>query len=117
VDSPFESELLDVSLDVRLCIREPGTYLVIVAGDSMTRAGIFDGDLLTVDKGADVKKGPGDNRGSESGADGEASRLCSGHAGFALRRGRSPSPLHHGRHEFTVWGVVTHSVRQHGIEP
>lgn len=57
MESPFQSETLNISLDDLLCIRAPGTYLVRVAGDSMTRAGIFDGDLLIVDKGAEVKQG------------------------------------------------------------
>lgn len=50
MDSYFQSEALDISLDDLLRIREPGTYFVRVTGDSMTRAGIFDGDLLIVDK-------------------------------------------------------------------
>lgn len=57
MDSPFQSEHLNISLDDLLCIRAPATYLVRVAGDSMTHAGIFDGDLLIVGKCADVKQG------------------------------------------------------------
>lgn len=44
--SPFQSEHLNISLDGLLRIRAPGTYLIRVAGDSMTRAVILDYDLL-----------------------------------------------------------------------
>lgn len=53
---PFQSRYLNTSLDDLLRIREPGTYLVRVAGNSMTRAGIFDGGLLIVDRGAGAKQ-------------------------------------------------------------
>ena len=117
MESPFQSEALNISLDDLLCIRAPGTYLVRVAGDSMTRAGIFDGDLLIVDKGADVKQGQ-----VVIGVVNQepmVKRLDYVHGMPVLR---SEGDGHHHRFimegdEFTVWGVVTHSVRQHGLEP
>lgn len=54
MDRPFQSEHLNIALDDLPYIRAPGTCLVRVAGDSMTRSGMFDGDLSIVDKGAEV---------------------------------------------------------------
>jgi len=117
MDSPFQSEALDISLDDLLCIRAPGTYLVRVAGDSMTRAGIFDGDLLIVDKGAEVKQGQ-----VIIGVVNQEPMVKRLDYVRGMPVLRSEGDGHHHRFimegdEFTVWGVVTHSVRQHGIEP
>ncbi|MEB2870296.1 LexA family protein [Pseudomonas rhizosphaerae] len=117
MDSHFQSESLDISLDDLLRTREPGTYFVRVAGDSMTRAGIFDGDLLIVDKGAEVKKGQVII--GVVNQEPMVKRLDYVHGMPVLR---SEGNGHHNRFimegdEFTVWGVVTHSVRPHGIEP
>lgn len=45
-------DYLDKTLDLNeLCIRRPAaTYLVRAEGDSMINAGIFDGDILVVDR-------------------------------------------------------------------
>ncbi|MNP53200.1 LexA repressor [compost metagenome] len=49
--SPAQDHLeRSISLDEILDIRAPHTYLVRAAGDSMVRAGIFDGDLLVVNR-------------------------------------------------------------------
>lgn len=116
MDSPFQSEALNISLDDLLCIRAPGTYLVRVAGDSMTRAGIFDGDLLIVDKGAEVKQGQ-----VVIGVVNQEPTVKRLDYVRGMPVLRSEGAGHHRfimeGDEFTVWGVVTHSVRQHGIEP
>ena len=114
---PFQSRYLNTSLDDLLCIREPGNYLVRVAGNSMTRAGIFDGGLLIVDRGAGAKQGQ-----VVIGVVNQepmVKRLDYVHGIPVLR---SEAAGHNHRFimegdEFTVCGVVTHSVRQHGIEP
>ena len=51
-------EILD-SFDInRALIKNPvATFLVRVAGDSMRNAGIFDGDILLVDRSAEVRNG------------------------------------------------------------
>lgn len=116
MDSPFQSEPLNIPLDDLLCIRAPGTYLVHVAGDSMTRAGIFDGDLLIVDKGADVKQGQ-----VVIGVVNQERMVKRLDYVRGMPVLRSEGAGHHRfimeGDEFTVWGVVTHSVRQHGVEP
>jgi DNA polymerase V len=117
MDSPFQSGALDIFLDDLLCIRAPGTYLMRVAGDSMTRAGIFDGDLLIVDKGAEVKQGQ-----VIIGVVNQEPMVKRLDYVRGMPVLRSEGDGHHHRFimegdEFTVWGVVTHSVRQHGIEP
>lgn len=47
----------DLSLDERLVEHPETTFVVRVAGDSMTGAGIFDGDLLVVDRSLDPRDG------------------------------------------------------------
>lgn len=56
--SPAVGELND-TLDLnRLCVRHPAaTYFVRARGDSMTGAGIDDGDILVVDRSATVTNG------------------------------------------------------------
>ncbi len=44
----------DLSLDDRLIDHPDTTFIIRVAGDSMTGAGIFDGDLLIVDRSLDA---------------------------------------------------------------
>ena len=56
--SPATGEL-NGSLDFnQLCVRQPAaTYFVRARGDSMTGAGIDDGDVLVVDRSATVTTG------------------------------------------------------------
>ena len=117
MDSPFQSEHLNISFDDLLCIRATGICLARVAGESMTRAGIFDGDLLIVDKGAEVKRGR-----VIIGVLSQEPMVKRLDYVRAMPMLRSESDGHHHRlimegGEFNVWGVVTHSVLQHGIEP
>jgi SOS regulatory protein LexA len=56
--SPAEEELRDViSLDDYLITRPSASFLLKAAGDSMTGAGIMDGDLLIVEKGREPRNG------------------------------------------------------------
>jgi SOS regulatory protein LexA len=56
--SPAEEELRDViSLDEYLITRPNASFLLKATGDSMTGAGIMDGDLLIVEKGREPKSG------------------------------------------------------------
>ncbi|MFI8479621.1 LexA family protein [Pseudomonas sp. NPDC078700] len=50
-------ELPPMSLDEALNIRGPHTYFVRCGGDSMQGAGIFEGDLMIVDKARDAVMG------------------------------------------------------------
>lgn len=56
--SPAEDHIeATLSLD-ELCIRHPAaTYLLRAAGDSMQGAGIFDGDVLVVDRSIEPRAG------------------------------------------------------------
>jgi DNA polymerase V len=56
--SPAEGLPTD-SLDLNeyLTRNQPGTFLMRVAGESMVLAGIFDGDLLVVDRSAEASSG------------------------------------------------------------
>lgn len=47
----------DLSLDERLVEHPETTFVVRVAGESMTGAGIFDGDLLVVDRSLEPRDG------------------------------------------------------------
>jgi SOS regulatory protein LexA len=56
--SPAEEELRDIiSMDEYLITRPESSFLVKVSGDSMTGAGIMDGDLVIVEKGRNPKNG------------------------------------------------------------
>ena len=47
----------DLSLDEKLIDHPDTTFIIRVAGDSMTGAGIFDGDLLIVDRSLAARDG------------------------------------------------------------
>lgn len=105
---------VEISLDLLLNIRDPGTYLVKCAGDSMQDAGIFDGDLLVVDKGRDAVPGS-----IVIGVINQepAVKFLSFVDGRPVLR--SANKRFADRHilendSFEVWGVVTHSIRDHG---
>jgi SOS regulatory protein LexA len=54
--SPAEEELLDtISLDDYLIRNKESTFMLKVNGDSMVDAGIFEDDLVLVEKGTDFK--------------------------------------------------------------
>jgi DNA polymerase V len=56
--SPAQDHIEErISLDHLLEIHAPYTYLVRAHGDSMIRSGIYDGDLLVVDRSADAVQG------------------------------------------------------------
>ncbi|MGZ6236284.1 MAG: transcriptional repressor LexA [Syntrophales bacterium] len=56
--SPAEEELRDIiSIDEYLITRPESSFLVKVGGDSMTGAGIMDGDMVIVEKGREPKNG------------------------------------------------------------
>jgi DNA polymerase V len=104
---------LDISLDEFLNIRAPGTYLVKVEGDSMEGAGIFCGDLLIVNKGVDAKAGQ-----VIIGVVNQQPLVK--YLAFVGRQTvlRSANRKYPDRFimegdEFDIWGVVTHSIRDH----
>ena len=108
---PFDQA--EISLDQTLNIRAAGTYLVRVEGDSMQGAGIFSGDLLIVDKAIEAKAG----NIIIAVIDGEpmCKRLefTSGMPLLRSENRRYPPRYVLETEEFSIWGVVTHSLRDH----
>ena len=47
----------DFSFDQNVIVHPDSTFIIHVAGDSMTGAGIFDGDLLVVDRSLEPREG------------------------------------------------------------
>ena len=52
---PYAEQRL--SLDELVRVREPSTFLVRAAGDSMVEAGIHDGDVIVVDRAREARHG------------------------------------------------------------
>ena len=90
-------------------IKHPAaTYFVRASGDSMTGAGIFDGDLLIVDRSLE----PAHNRVAVVEVDGQLTvkRLFKLKGRFLLKSENASYPpieLQEGN-EVMIWGVVTH---------
>ena len=102
-----------ISLDELLCIRAPSVYLVKIDGDSMQGAGIFAGDLAVVDRAIEpvhghVVVGILNN-------DPLCKRLVLRDRSIVLRSENSKFPDRHilEGDEFSVWGVITYTVRSH----
>lgn len=118
VPAGFPSPALDhmehkLSLDVLLGLQAPHTYVVAVSGDSMTGAGIFDGDHLIVSRAIPAK--PGHVVVACLNGDVLVKRLAQQQGQFILQ---SENPAYSPRYilendELTIWGVVTHSLRNH----
>ena len=97
--------------------RSPSSYFVRAAGESMTGAGIEDGDVLVVDRALDPVSGAV----VVASVDGELT------VKRFVRRGRRvsllaanpdypPIELQDGQ-DLVVWGVVTHSLRTFPLRP
>ena len=118
IPAGFPSPALDhmehkLSLDELLDINAPHTYVVLVSGDSMTGAGIFDGDHLIVSRALEAK--PGDVVVACLNGDVFVKRLGKSHRTYVLQ---SEHPDYAPRYvldddELMIWGVVSHSLRNH----
>ncbi|ATR85560.1 peptidase S24 [Pseudomonas sp. HLS-6] len=102
-----------LSLDALLDLQATHTYVVAVSGDSMTGAGIFDGDHLIVSRAIPAK--PGHVVVACLNGDILVKRLAQEQGQFILQ---SENPAYSPRYilendELTIWGVVTHSLRNH----
>ncbi|MFJ4155625.1 LexA family protein [Pseudomonas sp. NPDC089752] len=102
-----------ISLDELFNLRAPHMYLVRIDGDSMQGAGIFDGDLVLVDRSIDARHG----HIVIAAVNGEplCKRLQQVGGQVLLR---SENPRFAPRYimegdDFMIWGVVTFSVRSH----
>lgn len=118
VPAGFPSPAIDhqeekISLDTLLDIRAPHTYLVKVSGDSMQGAGIFDGDLLIVSRALTAQ--PGQIVVACLNGEIFVKRLCKEQGQILLRAENpdyAPRYVLEGE-DLHMWGVVTHSIRQH----
>lgn len=118
IPAGFPSPALDhmehkLSLDELLDINAPHTYVVMVSGDSMTGAGIFDGDHLIVSRALEAK--PGDVVVACLNGDVFVKRLGRCQKSYVLQ---SENPDYSPRYvldddELMIWGVVSHSLRNH----
>lgn len=118
IPAGFPSPALDhmehkLSLDELLDLNAPHTYVVQVSGESMTGAGVFDGDYLIVSRALPAK--PGDIVVASLNGDVFVKRLGKNHGVYVLQ---SEHPDYQSRYvlendELMIWGVVTHSLRNH----
>lgn len=112
--SPAQDHLEQrLSLDELLDINAPQTFLARALGESMTGAGIFDGDLLVVNRGKQAQKG----HVVVASLNGECfvKRLAKEGNTWILR---AENPAYPPRYvleadELQIWGVVTDSIRRH----
>ncbi|SEJ58325.1 DNA polymerase V [Pseudomonas linyingensis] len=112
--SPAQDHLeREISLDEALDIRAPHTYLVRAAGDSMQGAGIFDGDLMVVDRSREAEAN--DIVIAALNSEPLVKRLTYEGNQIVLRSENpryAPLWILEGD-ELTIWGVVRFSVRCH----
>jgi len=111
--SPADDHL-DGKLDLNLHLiqRPAATFFVRANGESMKEAGIFDGDLLIVDRAI----APQASNIVIAVIDGELTvkRLKKLQGTWALSAENREFPdIHVGEAGCEIWGVVTHSIRQH----
>lgn len=108
-DDHIEGKL---DLNEHLVRRPAATFFVRASGESMRDAGIFDGDLLIIDRG--VTPQPDDIVIAALQGDLTVKRLkkAGGQWLLAAENADYPSlPMVEGDCE--IWGVVTHSIRRH----
>lgn len=107
-------DYVEASLDLNeaLVRNEEATFFVRVAGDSMTDAGIRDGDVLVVDRSVEPEDGSvvvaaldGDLTVKRYEVHGRRPHLMPESDGY------DPIPIEPGQ-ELIVWGVVRHVVRE-----
>ena len=93
----------------------PACFFMRVAGESMTGDGIYHGDVIVVDRAATPVNGSV----VVASVDGELTvkRFMQRGARVALLAANPDYPAIelHGEQELVVWGVVTHSLRDHRI--
>jgi DNA polymerase V len=108
-DDHIEGKL---DLNEHLIRRPAATFFVRAAGESMRDAGIFDGDLLVIDRGISPK--PEDIVIAVVHGELTVKRLqkIAGNWQLTAENPKFPSlPMHDDGCE--IWGVVTHSIRRH----
>ena len=109
--SPAEDHI-DVSLNLNdYLVKHPSsTFYIYVKGDSMIGAGIYDGDLMVVDRSLEVRS----NSVVVAVIDGEFTVkkiYKKNNQIYLLPDNKSYKSIHIKEHmDFQIWGVVTHSI-------
>ncbi len=110
---PSETDHLQVSIDDLLKLHAPNVYLVKVEGDSMQGAGIYTGDLLIVDRLAEPKSGSIIIAALNGDATCKRMIIRDRQVVLVPDNPKFPSRYIMEGDHFEVWGVVTHSIRDH----
>jgi DNA polymerase V len=102
-----------ISLDELFDVRAPHVYLVKIEGDSMQGAGIYNGDMVIVDRSLYAEHG--DIVIAALNSEPVCKRLDMHENAVILR---SENPKYPPRHvmegdELVIWGVVKYSIRDH----
>ena len=109
--SPAEDHI-DVSLNLNdYLVKHPSsTFYIYVKGDSMVGAGIYDGDLMVIDRSLE----PRSNGVVLAVIDGEFTVkkfYKKNNQIYLLPNNKNYKPIHIKEHmDFQIWGVVTHSI-------
>ncbi|MEO3879992.1 translesion error-prone DNA polymerase V autoproteolytic subunit [Rheinheimera fenheensis] len=106
-------DYVERTLDLNeLCIRHPNaTFFVRVEGDSMIEAGIYDGDVLVVDRSIDAEHG--DIVVAAVGHEFTVKELCTRPSLMLLPRNPAYKPIRpRNGEELNIFGVVTNVIRQ-----
>ena len=106
-------DYVERTLDLNeLCIRHPNaTFFVRVEGDSMIEAGIYDGDVLVVDRSVDAEHG--DIVVAAVGGEFTVKELCLRPTLMLVPRNKSFEPISFADDsELQIFGVVTNVLRQ-----
>ncbi|HJH19150.1 MULTISPECIES: LexA family protein [Pseudomonas] len=118
VSAGFPSPALDhmeklISLDELFDIRAPHMYLARIQGDSMQGAGIFNGDLIIVDRSKEPRHG--DIVVAALNAESVCKRLHKRDNQVVLMAENPHYPARYVMEgdELVIWGVVNYSVRDH----
>lgn len=111
--SPADDYIEDrLDLNEKLAPHPNSTFLLRVQGDSMINAGIFEGDILVVDRSIEPK----DGKIVIAALDGELTvkRLSLNAKGMALLPENDNYPVIHVKEEseIVIWGVVTSTIHQ-----
>ncbi len=106
-------DYVERTLDLNeLCIRHPNaTFFVRVEGDSMIEAGIYDGDVLVVDRSVDAEHG--DIVVAAVGNEFTVKELCTRPSLMLLPHNPAYKPIRpRNGEELNIFGVVTNVIRQ-----
>lgn len=102
-----------ISLDELFDIRAPHVYLVKIDGDSMQGAGIYDGDLVIVDRSAYAEHGDIVIAALNSEPVCKRLWMCGGSVILQSENPRFPARHVMEGDELSIWGVVRYSIRDH----